>query len=798
LSPFARHWHVERQGTKGGAPVDFKGQVDFTDFKLRQHAYKENKPKGAAVTKHNSIRNFAFIFGAPLLLVAVFAPRQNNEQMLLTVPAETKASSCHEGTDANRSQDTGGVGIEHVFPKLRFNRPVQVTHNGVFPDRLYVVEQDGVIRAFHMSEHAEADLEKQSEVQKNASSWVFMDISDRISRQGNEEGLIGFAFHPDFKNNGEVFAHYSSKVKDMHGIVSRFRVDLSGDRPIVDPGSEEIILQLQQPYRNHNGGSIEFGPDGFLYITFGDGGSADDPHGNGQNLETWLGTILRIDVDKQDPGKAYAVPADNPFVDHPKAQPEIWAFGLRNVWRFSFDKKTGELWAGDVGQNKFEEIDIIKKGGNYGWNRMEADSLFNDKTQLTTGEHEGPVAIYGRQWGWSVTGGNVYRGKRFPDLAGRYFYGDYVSGNLWQITKNDSGEYKSQLVRRTGRSIASFGYDFDGEVYLCSFDGKIYRIVPSAEPENTFANWPKKLSETGIYESIAKQTLSPNLIPYEVNAAFWSDGAEKSRFLLLPEGAKLGYQPTGAWDVPIGTTIVKNFKGRHGRDKKMLETRLIKRTKEGWEAATYVWDLDGRDAELVPAGKQFELYQPNQEERRWEINSWHAPSSSECSSCHVDASGFVLGINTMQLNLTMKDADKNQIDAWGERGILDLPAEFDAKVAGHFVSPYDADEPVDVRVKVWLDVNCAMCHQPNGPGNANIDLRYVTALEDAGIIGVNPAQGDLNEENAKLVAPGQPENSVLLKRIETLGPGRMPNVASNQVDKAAVKLVREWIAGLQQ
>jgi uncharacterized repeat protein (TIGR03806 family) len=690
-----------------------------------------------------------------------------------------------------------GVGVERVFPKLRFDRPVYITGAGDGSGRLFVVEQAGVVRVFSIADHAENDPAKQTAAQKNATSKIFLDIRDKISRKGNEEGLIGLAFHPDYKNNGQCFVHYSSKIKDMHGIVARYRVS-QDDPDQADPDSEEVVLEQQQPFRNHNGGPIEFGPDGFLYISFGDGGSANDPQGNGQKLSTWLGKVLRIDVDNKDKDLAYAVPTDNPLVDQENVRPEIWAFGLRNIWRMSFDRKTGELWAGDVGQNKWEEVDIIKRGGNYGWNRMEADTVFRDNVKLSRGDHEGPVAIYGRQWGWSITGGYVYRGKQFPELIGKYFYGDYVSGNLWQITKQPDGKFQNELVRRTGRSIASFGEDDDGELYLASFDGGIYRVVPTDKPENTFANWPKKLSETGLYESTAKQKVASHLIPYAVNAPFWSDGADKERFIVLPEGKKLGYKPQGSWDIPVGTTIVKNFKGQHLRGKRMLETRLIKRTRAGWEAATYVWDARGREAVLAPGGQQFELYQPNRQRRTWDVNSWHAPSSSECASCHVDAAGYVLGINTMQLNRDLIDGDKNQIETWAANGFVDLPEGFSHKKADRLPSPYDENETVDRRARAWLDVNCAMCHQPNGPGNANIDLRYQIPLAKTKMVGEKPAQGNLGMKEPLLLSPGDPKNSMLFHRVETLGEGRMPGVASNQIDKQAVELLRKWISELKK
>ena len=239
---------------------------------------------------------------------------------------------------------------------------------------------------------------------------------------------------------------------------------------------------------------------------------------------------------------------------------------------------------------------------------------------------------------------------------------------------------------------------------MLSFDGGIYRVVPADKPEDTFADWPKKLSETGLYADLKKKTLADDLIPYQVNAPFWSDGASKGRYIRLPQGEKMSYTETGSWQVPVGTVIVKNFHGEHGRSKNtQFETRLIKRTKEGWQSATYVWQLGGSDAELQPAGKQFELYQRGQ--RQWNVRSWHAPSASECASCHVDAAGYVLGLNTAQLN---SDVDgENQILGWAKSGLIDLPEGFDPDSVTRYEHPMGDLGTVESRARTYLDVNCA-------------------------------------------------------------------------------------------
>ena len=677
-----------------------------------------------------------------------------------------------------------GIGLEKCFERLRFQRPILLTHSGDGSDRIFILEQGGRILVF---ENGPSPIKTK----------VFLDISARVSRIGNEEGLLGLAFHPDYKTNGQFFVSYSSKGQTQQSVIARYRVRKDNANQ-ADPDSEEVILRQLQPYRNHNGGDIKFGADGFLYISFGDGGDKNDPHSHGQNLETWLGSILRIDVDSEDEGKKYAVPPDNPFVDRSKlaenqnAAPEIWAYGLRNVWRFSFDRETGDLWAADVGQNKTEEVDIITAGGNYGWNRYEADEVFKEETSLALGEAVKPVVSYDHKLGKSITGGHVYHGKRFKEMDSLYFYADYFSGNLWSLRKTEANKYQSTLVRQTGRSIASFGEDQDGEVYACSFDGYLYRVVPSEKPANVFVKWDQKLSHTGIFSSLKKQTVSDAYSRYEVNAPFWSDNAVKHRYFKLPEGASLGYQESGTWTIPVGTQIVKHFQTRR---KKPIETRLIVRTDDGWEAATYVWDNKGKEADLVPNGKQFEIWQPEKGSKKWKPVIWHSPSSSECASCHTDAAGYVLGINTAQLNRVQEGQKNNQILQWIEKGLVDLDV-FDADSAPKYCYPFDESEDLETRARVLLEVNCAMCHRPDGPGNANIDLRFQTPTDQTKMINVPPAQSDLGDAGNRILKPGTPEKSTLWKRMETLGQGRMPTIGSTVVDKQGVDLISQWIESM--
>lgn len=335
-------------------------------------------------------------------------------------------------------------------------RPLMLTHAGDGSNRVFVGIQQGTIHVFPNDPQADRtkiflDLEKQ----------VFYDDKE------NEQGLLGLAFHPQYKKTGAFFVFYTLKKDKTTNVLSRFKVS-KDDPDRADPASEEILLTIKRPFWNHDGGTICFGPDGYLYVTLGDGGAADDPHKNGQNLKTLLAKVLRIDVDHKDPGKNYAVPKDNPFVGTKDALPEIWAYGLRNIWRMSFDRKTGKLWAGEVGQNLYEEINIIEKGGNYGWSKRESLHPFSVHGVGPDTNMIDPIWEYHHAVGKSITGGHVYRGKRLPDLDGSYLYGDYITNKIWALRYDDAKKRvtANRRLQDSNVPILSFGEDEAGEVYF--------------------------------------------------------------------------------------------------------------------------------------------------------------------------------------------------------------------------------------------------------------------------------------------------------------------------------------------
>ncbi|TAJ04879.1 MAG: glucose sorbosone dehydrogenase [Planctomycetota bacterium] len=369
--------------------------------------------------------------------------------------------------------ETALARLERAFPEQpRWQRPLWFgavpAAEGAAADapRLHVLaEQHGVAHAFELDARGVAGAPRE-----------LLDIASRTCRVGNEEGLLGLAFHPGVAANGRVFVHYSVRGAQK-GRLSEFRWPKQDGA--IDASSERILTEIEQPYRNHNGGEIVFGPDGCLYWGLGDGGAAGDPQQNGQSMSTWLGKILRIDVGPTAPAAdapAYLVPRDNPFVDRAGARPEIWALGLRNPWRFSFDPNGGALWCGDVGQNAEEEIDVIVRGGNYGWRVREGKRAYDADARRGPGELVEPVILYPRDQGWSVTGGFVYRGAKIAALRGHYVYGDYVSGRQWAWPVEGKAD-RVPLVLPKVDAPASYGVDAWGELYVCSFDGRIHRFV---------------------------------------------------------------------------------------------------------------------------------------------------------------------------------------------------------------------------------------------------------------------------------------------------------------------------------
>jgi glucose/arabinose dehydrogenase len=355
--------------------------------------------------------------------------------------------------------------IENAYPNLNFDNPVGIYHSGDNTNRIFILEQEGIIKVFNNDASA-------------TNVEIFLDITSIVDQDGGytEEGLLGLAFHPNYNENGYFFVNYTSH-NPRRNVIARYNVSANNPNQ-ADEESSFIILEVNQPYTNHNGGQLSFGPDAYLYIIFGDGGSAADPHNNGQNLTTLLGSLIRIDVDNPTGELNYGIPPDNPFIAPLAARDEIYAYGLRNMWRFSWDFETGLLWGADVGQNAYEEIDIIYSGLNYGWNTMEGNHCFPIGSDCNTEGLELPIWEYELYVNdvCSITGGYVYRGNDLNGLIGKYIYGDWCTGDIWALTYESDNNIINQHLLTTGINITTFGLDQFNELLFCG-GNQIFKIT---------------------------------------------------------------------------------------------------------------------------------------------------------------------------------------------------------------------------------------------------------------------------------------------------------------------------------
>jgi uncharacterized repeat protein (TIGR03806 family) len=659
------------------------------------------------------------------------------------------------------------------YPVGVFSAPGDATH-------VYVLEQRGRIRVV-------------STAPGTSSYGTFLDLSAVVTQTLGEEGLVGLAFHPNYASNGVFYVDYvEAGAMPRKSVVARYT--RSAGNPLVADTTETRILSQAFPYANHHGGTLAFGPDGYLYVSWGDGGNWGDPQNNALDTSVLLGKILRLDVDG---GSPYAIPASNPFASSSGSErKEIFAWGFRNPWRFSFDPTTGNVWCGDVGQDEWEEVDLVVKGASYGWKAFEGNDTFSEP-DTSRGPFTPPVIAYGRSKGSCVIGGHVYRGSAIPSLYGAYVYGDYSSGRIWALSW-DGTQVVANVEVASADLPASFGLDPAGEILLCErSSGRLKRIVPKGIGGG--GTFPATLSATGIYEDLDTLEPSPGLVPYDVNSPLWSDDAIKDRLIALPGVERIAWHEDDAWGFPGGTVLVKTFRlplvAGDPSSAVKVETRVLISTASGWEGYSYRWRDDQSDADLLAAGDTRTLTIADAAAPGGTRDqTWTFPSRTDCLRCHTSAAGRVLGVRTSQLN---GDFDygavvDNQIRAWDHVGLFDVHPPAPGSLPA-FPRPSDAAAPLAARARALLDSNCSMCHRPGGPSNSPIDLRASIALSAMGIVDVAPQFGDLGLVAPKIVASGTPSNSVLWLRMLALDGNRMPPLASHLVDPAGTALVSDWI-----
>jgi uncharacterized repeat protein (TIGR03806 family) len=658
--------------------------------------------------------------------------------------------------------------------------------------------------------------------ERNGKIWTF----DSDSTGGQRKLVLdvgrvvyGVVAHPKFQENGHIYvSSITASDKPDGSRISRFTV---ADRAkmTADPKSESLVLTW--PSGGHNGGCLRFGPDGYLYLSTGDGSGIADALETGQDLGDLLGAIIRIDIDHQDGGKAYRIPPDNPFVNTKGARGEVYAYGIRQCWKISFDTATGELWAGEVGQDLWESIYKIEKGGNYGWSVTEGSHPFRPERKKGPSPILKPLLEHNHAEFRSLTGGFIYHGKRLPELQGAYIYGDYDTGRIWMLRYDEKSKKvaESRQLAKTNLRIVAWGQDAEGEVYAVDFvNGGIFQLVaaPAVKEEQVF---PRKLSQTGLFSDTAGLVPAKGLIPYSVNAELWSDGATKERYMAIPGEGKIEYetvtypQPAPGsvpgWRFPDGTVMVKTFfleaapGVRRRLETRLLVCKIMGGTEEYgdqvWNGYTYIWNDEQTDAELADArgvDREFAI-KTTQGERK---QTWHFPSRAECNMCHTVTAKYTLGVNTAQLNRNHVYGAivANQLATYEHIGLFDrkLPASWDKlpKLADY----RDRNAALDQRARAYLHANCSHCHRKWGGGNAEFQLISTLPLKDLGVIDTKPGQGTFDLKDPRILAPGHPERSLIHHRMTRLGLGRMPHIASTVIDEEGVKLIGDWIRAMEK
>jgi uncharacterized repeat protein (TIGR03806 family) len=619
-----------------------------------------------------------------------------------------------------------------------------------------------------------------------------------------KELAYAVAFHPNFQANGYVYVFVNDKQEPiLHDRVLRYTIDRKPPHKIIPESKTEIIAW---PSNGHDGGGIHFNPkDGYLYVTAGDGSSDSDTYGEGQDIGSIPGSLIRIDVDKPDPGRNYSVPKDNPFIGFPGAAPETYAYGLRNPWKMDIDEKTGQVWVGANGQDLWETVHLINKGDNHGWPIYEGSHPFHlDRPRGPTPPVK-PAAEHHHNEARSLTGGVVYTGTKLPELTGAFIYGDYSTGRVWAIRHDGTKVTFHKELVDTPFAITGFGNDPNGDLWVIDHPGGIYRIVPNDKKEAT-TNFPRKLSETGLFADVKSHTLAAGIVPYAPAAPFWSDGSIKTRALGVPGTLAIDTK-SDRWEAPDGTVTIKSFqletKTGDPASRKYVETRVMVREQKEWTGYTYLWNDEGTDALLVEKDgmdKTFRI-EDKADPRGYRDQVWHYPSRTECMVCHSRAANFVLGVSKLQLDAEFDYGPgrrDNQLRTLYHIGLLKNDKGYVPRKpeAPHLVDPHDKTQPLEDRARSYFYTNCASCHVDAGGGNSLMNMDIGAKRDDMKIVGVKPLHLFPDNPAALLVKPGEPENSVVFLRMSRRGTGQMPPLGSNVVDQKSVELLREWITSL--
>ncbi|HSQ57732.1 MAG TPA: PQQ-dependent sugar dehydrogenase, partial [Gemmata sp.] len=712
-----------------------------------------------------------------------------------------------------------------AFGDLKFHHPDLIARCPG-SDRLFVAEQEGVLYSVKPGAGAKKD--------------VFLDLRKDYKKLKPNAGaaglgeLYGLVFHPKFAENRYCYVCYTLNSKsgklDDGTRVSRFQVTKT-DPPRIDPATEDIVITFLGG--GHNGGDLHFGPDGMLYISTGDGSSPNPPDAltTGQDCSDLLSSILRIDVDHRDAGKNHAIPKDNPFVGMKDVRPEIWAFGFRNPWRMSFDRKTGDLYVGDVGWELWEMVHKITKGGNYGWSIMEARQPIRPNQKIGPTPIQAPLIEISHTVGTSVTGGYVYRGKKFPELDGAYIFGDWETRRIWAARFADGWLKEMPEIVKPNIRVSAFGEDNAGEIYYAEYDSGVIYTLERNDGAAANTKFPTKLSETGLFQDVKKHAMAEGVRAFSPNAHQWQDGATAEHFIALP-----GLSSVKVFDQPRplpGQVFWHNFKMQFPPDavlvktisldvlingkptRRRLETQILHCDGEDWRGYTYRWRDDQSDADLVPADGDEQVvevpdarFAAGKREQLWTFHS-----RSQCMSCHNSWSEYALAFSVGQLNFSSGESEiPNPLIALNREGYIQrvgkddnpMPSFDDTAARKELALPRDHNRgareyTAEERARSYLHVNCAHCHRfGGGGGQVVLELDYSKPMKETGILDVKPKQGDFGIPDASIVKTGEPDRSVLLYRMAKFGKGRMPHLGSEMPDQDGIITVRGWIWSLNR
>jgi putative heme-binding domain-containing protein len=721
-----------------------------------------------------------------------------------------------------------------VFPNAKFNHPLLIAHCPG-SDRFFIGEQEG--RLFSLANKPEAKPEVFLDLRKDYKLLV-----PNPSARGISE-LYGLVFHPQFEKNRFCYVCYTlDKKENLPGPfadgtrISRFTVK-DADPPLIDVASERVVMTFLGG--GHNGGDLHFGHDGFLYISTGDGGGPNppDPLNTGQDCSDLLSSVLRIDVDNKDSGKNYAVPKDNPFVNLKDIRPEIWAFGFRNPWRTSIDRKTGALWVGDVGWELWEMVHKVEKGGNYGWSIVEGRQPVKPDQKIGPAPIRPPLLELPHTIACSVTGGYVYRGKKFPELEGAYIFGDWETRRLWAARFDGEKLLEMPEIVKPNIRVVAFGENHAGELYFLDYDTGFLHTLENNDATAANTKFPTKLSETGLFADTARVEPAAGVVKFDPAVRQWQDGATTSYLLALPNLSSVslfeaprplpgqvfwhGFKMQFPKDAVLVKTISLDVVVGKERTERRVETQLLHFDGEDWRGYSYAWRDDQSDADLVPidgAEKVFvvptgmstddrETGVAQVSSRREQVWTFH--SRTQCITCHNSWSEYGLAFTTQQLNrpaVVGQPAAPNQLVALTRQGHVKRiaadgkelpPFDVESVKKEPALAPLTSDGPLDARARGYLHVNCAHCHRfGGGGGQVVLELDASKPLKETGIFDVKPKQGDFGLPDARIVAPGDPYRSVLFYRMSKFGRGRMPHLGSEWPHQQGLDVTAQWIASL--